>query len=67
MTHMVLIIKPDVGHRHPVLGESPSLVRTNDRGGAQRLNRFQIFHQAIFGGHAVCSECQTNRYSGLQT
>lgn len=38
VSHEDLVVKPQMGHSHPVLGQSPSLVWTNDGGGAQRLH-----------------------------
>lgn len=55
-----LIVEPQMGHGHPVLGQSPSLVWANDRGGAEGLHCFQVLHQAVLLGHPFSCQWQSH-------
>lgn len=55
-----LIVEPQMGHGHPVLGQSPSLVWANDRGGAEGLHCFQVLHQAVLLGHPFRCQRQSH-------
>lgn len=55
-----LIVKPHVSHGHSVLSQRAGLIGADSGGGAESLDSFQIFHQAVLGGHTFCSQCQTH-------
>lgn len=55
-----LVVEPHVGHGHAVLGEGARLVRADGGGGAQRLHRLQVLHQAVLPRHALGGQGQTH-------
>jgi len=62
-----LVVKPQVRDDHSVLRQSAGLVWTNHRCRAHRLNWLQIFYQAVFVCHSLCSNCQWNLYKANQS
>lgn len=49
-----------MGDGHSVLGEGARLIRADGRGGAERLYRLQILHEAVLLGHSLGGEGQTD-------
>lgn len=55
-----LVVKPHVGHGHPVLGQGARLVGADGGGGAQRLHSLQVLHQAVLTSHSFSRQRQTH-------
>lgn len=62
-----LIVKPHVSHSHSVLSQRAGLIGADGGGGAEGLDGFQVFHQAVLGGHTFCSQGQTHRDGSQKT
>ena len=57
---MDLVVKPHVGHSHPVLGQGASLVGADGGGGTKGLHSFKVLYQAVLLGHTLGSQSQTH-------
>jgi len=55
-----LVVEPHVSDSHSVLSQGSSLVGADGGGGSQSFDGFQVLDQAVLGGHALGSECQTH-------
>lgn len=57
---MNLIVKPHVGHGHPVLGQGACLIRADGGGGAQSFHSLQVLYQTVLASHSLGSQCQAH-------
>lgn len=62
-----LIVKPHVSYSHSILSQRAGLIGADSGSGAKGLDGFQIFDQAVLGGHTFCSQGQTHSYRSQQT
>ena len=58
--------RPDLDHRHLVLGQGPGLVRADEGRRAQRLDRLQPADQGMAARHPLRPEGQRQRHGGQQ-
>ena len=48
-----MIVEPDVRDVHLILRQRSRLVRTDDRRGAERFDRLQVFDETVLAGHPL--------------
>ena len=60
-----LVVIPQMGNGHAILGQSAGFVRANSGGWSQCLHGFQIFYKAVFLGHSFCRQSQAHLTENL--
>lgn len=55
-----VIVEPDVRDVHLILRQRARLVRADDRRGAERFDRLEIFDETVLSGHPLRRQGQAN-------